>query len=155
MYSQKLVYSRNILILLQAICQAETDKDFKDIFDATCGILFLGTPHQGSDASFPRLLVALLTNPFFGSNAILLRLLQKHSTELSSLRQKFSQTISRIRDSHTRLPFLYAFIETKDTFLFNFISLGRVRTLALLWIPIPLPLISTERQLKSIKIIQV
>ena len=172
MYSKKLAYLRRNLILLQAICQAETDTDFKDIYDATCGIIFLGTPHQGSDSSYPGLLVASLTTPLFGSNAMLLRLLQKHSTELSILRQKFSQTISRMKDSHTqikdchtRLPLLYNFIETKNTLLFNFISLGRVRGLAFLWSLsltgtrlltwIPLPQILLRKTLKLTEIIQV
>lgn len=139
MYSQKLASSRSFLIISQAICQAETDVDFKDIYHATCGIIFLGTPHQGSDASYPGLLVALLTTTVFGSKAVLLRLLQKHSTELSTLREKFSRTISRMRDSHTqmrkepyeRLPLVYAFIETKDTLMLNFIPLGLVRDLTL------------------------
>ena len=142
MYSQKLASSRTFLIIWQAICQAEPDGDFKDIYDATCGIIFLGTPHQGSDASYPGLLLALLTTPIFGSKAVLLRLLQKHSTELSTLREKFSRTISRMKNSHTqmrrdpyeRLPLVYSFIETKDTLMFNFISLGRVRNLALKWL---------------------
>jgi hypothetical protein len=70
---------------------------------------------------------------------MLLRVLKKHSTELSTLRQKFAQTISRMRESHTQLrensytqlPLLYDFIETKDTLLCNFISLGLVRILTL------------------------
>ena len=149
MYSQKLVSSRTLLIFRQAICQAETDVRFKDTYNATCGVIFLGTPHQGSDASYPGLLIALLTTPFFGSKAVLLRLLQKHSTELSTLKEKFSQTIDRMRDSHTqmrdshtqmregpyeRLPLIYAFMETRDTLIFNFISLARVRNLALKWL---------------------
>ncbi len=171
MYSQKLASSRTFLIIPQAICQAETD--FKDICDATCGIIFLGTPHQGSDASYPGLLLALLTTPIFGSKAVLLRLLQKHSTELSTLREKFSRAISRMKDSHTqmrkdpyeRLPLVYSFIETKDTLIFNFISLGRVRNLALKWLrlltgtrlltEILLLLILLKIQSQSTKIIQV
>ena len=171
MYIQKLASLRTILIIPQAICQAETDS--KDIYDATCGIIFLGTPHQGSDASYPGLLLALLTTPIFGSKVVLLRLLQKHSTELSTLRKMFSRTISRMKDSHTqmrekpyeRLPLIYTFIETKDTLVFNFLSLGRVWNLALKWLSlltgtrlltgIPLPLILLKTQSQSTRIIQV
>lgn len=163
---------RTILIVRQAICQAETDLESKDIYDATCGFIFLGTPHQGSDASYPGLLIALLTTPLFGSKAVLLRLLQKHSTELSTLREKFSGTISRMRNTHSqirkysyeRLPLVYAFIETKDTLMFNFIPLGLVRSLALEWLPlltdtrsltgILLALILLKRQSQSTKIMR-
>lgn len=142
MYSQQSTSSNTNLIHLQAICHAETDVEFNNIYAATCGIIFLGTPHQGSDASRLGVLVAQLTTPFFGSKAILPRLLQKHSTELSTLSQRFSQTIHRTRDSrvqrrkvpHKQMPLLYAFIETKDTYLFNAISIGRVCSLPFQWL---------------------
>ena len=175
MYFQKLASSRTFLIIRQAICQADPDPDgdYKDIYDATCGIIFLGTPHQGSDASYPALLIALLTTPFFGSNAMLLRILQKHSMELSTLRENFSHRINQMRKSHNQmredhygwLPLIYAFIETKDTLMFNFISLGRVRNLALKYLrlltgirlltEILLLLTLPKLQSKSTKIIQV
>ena len=78
-----------------------------------------------------------------------------------------------MRDSHTqmrkdpyeRLPLVYAFIETKDTLLLNFIPLGQVRDLALKWLQlltgtrlltgILLALILLKIQSQSTKIIQV
>ena len=113
---------RIVLTFLQAICEAENDEDFKDVHSATSGVIFLGTPHQGSNTSSLGKLVALLTAPFFGSNAMLLRLLQKHSYDLSDLNDMFSQTIQRLQTP----PLLQSFIETRHTLLFGWIPLGLV-----------------------------
>ncbi|RDW58337.1 hypothetical protein BP5796_12267 [Coleophoma crateriformis] len=67
---------------LEAISEAKDDRGFEDIYDATCGIIFLGTPHQGSDASAPAVLLAVVTTPVFGSKAILPRLLQTRDSLL-------------------------------------------------------------------------
>ena len=95
------------------------EDDYRDILNATCGIIFLGTPHQGSDVSSLGAFAASVTSLLFGSNKMLLISLQKHSAGLSDLQNNFSASISKD-------IILYSFYETMPTYIFNCIPVGLV-----------------------------
>ena len=112
-------------MIAKALCEAEIEDKYKDILQSTRGVIFLGTPHQGSGAaSRTAVMVSALSYvPYLGSKATMLKLLCSHSDQLSTWRNRFSKTISR----HFSKPLLYSVIETKKTYIFGFISLGLVR----------------------------
>ena len=102
----------------QALALASSDEEYKDIQDATCAIIFLGTPHQGSGISMFGSAIALLTTPLFGSNKMLMRALQRNSTDLSNLHESFTR----------KLPdniLVVSLFETKATTIFG-VPLGLV-----------------------------
>ncbi|GAW23019.1 hypothetical protein ANO14919_125670 [Xylariales sp. No.14919] len=102
------------IIIKQALCLSK-DKDH--IVEDTSGILFLGTPHQGSSLSVAGSIVALLTS-FFGSNTELLFFLRRHSTQLSDLESSF-------RESHLKAK-IFSFCETKPSYALGCFSIGLI-----------------------------
>lgn len=86
--------------------------------DSTCGIVFLGTPHQGSNTAKFGKIIALLTSRVLGSKKMLLQGLQLHTTDLSNLQLDFYSACGtgiRITTVH----------ETRDSKLYN-IPIGMV-----------------------------
>ncbi|KAI1481363.1 hypothetical protein F4774DRAFT_424234 [Daldinia eschscholtzii] len=108
------------IIVKYAIHFAYSDSCFEDINRNTAGIIFLGTPHQGSGASSFGKALARLTS-FSGSNAMLLRLLSYGSPALLDLKRDFSTAITSI--FHQKPLLVYSFYETLPTF-FGWLSLG-------------------------------
>jgi hypothetical protein len=104
------------------LVQAAQRPEYRDIIDATCGIAFLGTPHQGSSASAIGAFIAWLTTPFFGSNKMLLKSLQWHTAELSNLHENFHNMIK----SQEKEIKIFSFYETGNTLLFNILPVGLV-----------------------------
>ncbi|KAI9730825.1 MAG: hypothetical protein M1834_005543 [Cirrosporium novae-zelandiae] len=107
------------IVIKEALIQAHDTKEYKDIFDAIYGILFLGTPHQGSSMSWLGQLLAMITAPLLGSNKMLLHSLEYHEYGLTELQQRFSQCLDKT-DKQFR-----AFYETLPTTFFGF-SVGLV-----------------------------
>lgn len=97
----------------------------QEILDATCGIVFLGTPHQGSPISFVGFLFSLITG-FLGSDGTLLLSMRNHDLSLRNLINRFDQRISD-RRMLIRQPFrIVSFHEEKYTFLFGWLCIGHV-----------------------------
>ncbi|KAI0900708.1 Alpha/Beta hydrolase protein [Annulohypoxylon nitens] len=106
------------ILIKHAINRVHWDTPFKDINYNIAGIIFLGTPHQGSSISRFGEILARLTS-FSGSNTSLLSLLSYHSQPLYDLRDSFSTTLEN------RKPFpIYSFYETRPTLLWGIFSLG-------------------------------
>jgi hypothetical protein len=72
--------------------RAEQDPSIEEIHNATCGIVFLGTPHKGSDVAWFGVCLAWITAPFFGSNKMLLKSLTYHDAELVNRQFLFSSS---------------------------------------------------------------
>ncbi|CEF76374.1 unnamed protein product [Fusarium graminearum] len=84
----------------------------EDILQDTCGIIFLGTPHQGSSLPWLGSIVTFLTKPL-GSDTTLVMSLTGDNSELSNLGQRFEETLKTM----ARRPHIVSFYETKVTFL--------------------------------------
>ncbi|CAG1965755.1 unnamed protein product [Fusarium graminearum] len=91
-----------------ALCSVGSE----DILHDTCGIIFLGTPHQGSSLPWLGSIVTFLTKPL-GSDTTLVMSLTGDNSELSNLGQRFEETLKTM----ARRPHIVSFYETKVTFL--------------------------------------
>lgn len=109
--------SRCLRLLLKALCMAETDSS--DIVDDTCGIIFLGTPHQGSPMSVVGAIVAFLTRLLGSSTGILLSL-RNHHVQLSDLEDRFGACMKK-KESRRRKTDIVSFYEAKHTFFLGFV----------------------------------
>src|SRR4051794_30063408 len=89
---------------------ARSDPRFEIIKTATFGIVFLGTPHRGSDATSMGQLVARLAKvAFYRPQTMLLDTLKRDSNELDTLSHQFSHM-------HASLKIVSCF-EQKETWI--------------------------------------
>jgi len=82
--------------------RAHHQEDFRSIFVSTYGIIFLGTPHNGSDmAGWGRILQymsdVVIPRRFFESESVLLRTLKKDNETLQSINNHFLDIYQRFR----------------------------------------------------------
>ncbi|UZP36914.1 hypothetical protein NXS19_004730 [Fusarium pseudograminearum] len=101
-------HSMGGIAIKEALCTVGSE----DIIQDTCGIIFLGTPHQGSSLSWLGSIVTFLTKPWGSDTTLVLSLIENNS-ELSNLGQRFEETLKTM----TRRPHIVSFYETKATFL--------------------------------------
>ncbi|OTA99070.1 hypothetical protein M426DRAFT_95973 [Hypoxylon sp. CI-4A] len=106
------------IIIKKALCESG---DSGDIPINTRGIIFLGTPHQGSSASRWGAAVASLTG-FLGSDRTLLLSLQSHSSYLSDLEDSFRGWVLP-KSPHIKV---ISFHESKPTYMFGWLSIGHI-----------------------------
>ncbi|KAI0545318.1 hypothetical protein F4679DRAFT_561655 [Xylaria curta] len=106
------------IIIKQALCASEPDQD---ISKNTCGIIFLGTPHQGTSVSNWGALLAFLTG-FLGSDNTLLLYLKRHNSDLSNLDWGFKKWI----DKKPWKIKVECFYEMRPTLIFGWLSIGLV-----------------------------
>ncbi|KAJ2968714.1 hypothetical protein NQ176_g9048 [Zarea fungicola] len=107
------------IIIKQALCSKDSGNTIND----TSGIIFLGTPHQGSSISIAGALLATMTG-FLGSDATLLLSLRNHRDELSNLTEAFKSYMAP-NDYRKRTVPIVSFFETKKTNILG-LSLGVV-----------------------------
>jgi hypothetical protein len=113
------------LVIKEAMVDAATSKQYKEILKATCGIIFLGTPHHGSQLSTPAIWAARLLG-FLGSNTMLLKSLQSHEANLTDLQERFVGVISDLPPDNV-MHHVFCFCETLDTRMKG-LPVGRVRS---------------------------
>lgn len=82
--------------------RAHHQEDFRSIFVSTYGIIFLGTPHTGSDmATWGRVLQqmsdAVIPRAFFHTESVLLKTLKKDNETLQSINSHFLDIYQRFR----------------------------------------------------------
>lgn len=106
--------------LYKALCSS----DSQDIVDDTSGILFLGTPHQGSSVSVAGAVLAWMTG-FLGSDTTLLLSLKSDDQQLSTLAANFKLCIASSNKHRKENIRITSFYETKKTYLLG-VSLGVV-----------------------------
>ena len=98
--------------------------DGHDSLADTCGIIFCGTPHQGSDfADWVAILRRLLSPPFehaFSSNTKITDALRRDSGYLGQLQERFADQLTARRKAGSPVE-VYCFYEelNKDTVLVN------------------------------------
>ncbi|KAJ6032487.1 peptidase C14 [Penicillium herquei] len=107
------------IIIKQALCGV----DSQEILNETCGVIFLGTPHQGSNVSITGTILTSLTG-IFGSDSTLLLSLRHHDKGLTDLAERFNA--HRVKSPLGEMLPVISFYETKPTYLFRYISLGQV-----------------------------
>ncbi|KAF2149823.1 hypothetical protein K461DRAFT_296243 [Myriangium duriaei CBS 260.36] len=105
------------IIIKQAIVLAANEGRW--LSTAACGIIFLGTPHKGSDISGRITWLVNLGAWLIGSKTILLKALQWHGDDLRQLDNSFLKVVNA--KPHIKL---HCFFETKDS---TFGPLGLVR----------------------------
>jgi hypothetical protein len=101
--------------------------DSREIVNNTSGIIFLGTPHQGSPVSIAGAILALATR-FLGSDPTLLLSLRSHNASLSNLADEFLTCIAanEVRRQKVRI---ISFYETMPMYLLGWFSIGLVRVI--------------------------
>ncbi|QUC21150.1 uncharacterized protein UV8b_05393 [Ustilaginoidea virens] len=77
-------------------------EDYRSIFVSTFGLIFLGTPHCGSDAATWGLVLqgmadAIMPRKFFESESVLLKTLKKDNETLSNINNHFLDIYQRFR----------------------------------------------------------
>lgn len=96
------------LVLKQALVLAQLDSHFKEIYNATYGIMFLGTPHSGSNvASFVKSVENVIYIAFPGSQMNLIEDLKKDSVALFNLSDEFRRIASELE--------IVSFYEQRET----------------------------------------
>ncbi|XDG03782.1 hypothetical protein ABKA04_003397 [Annulohypoxylon sp. FPYF3050] len=105
------------IIIKEALCASS---DSGNISDITKGIVFLGTPHQGSSTSYYGAVLASLTR-FLGSDSTLLLYLQSHGTYLSDVENNFRAWRNKQRELR-----IVSFYETMPTYMLKWLYLGMV-----------------------------
>ncbi|RDW63420.1 hypothetical protein BP6252_10965 [Coleophoma cylindrospora] len=77
-----IAHSYGGIIVKDALVLAKLYPEFSEISAATAGVIFLGTPHKGSNISAIGSLVARLASPVLGSSDMLIKSLGYHSSDL-------------------------------------------------------------------------
>ena len=103
----------------------------RDVVDHTCGIVFLGTPHQGSPVSRLGTVVARATG-LFGSNTGILLSLTSYRKQLFDLDVLFVKLMKEKEDRRGKTE-IVAFCETKPTRVLGWLSVGLVGAAVLVW----------------------
>jgi pimeloyl-ACP methyl ester carboxylesterase len=82
--------------------RAHHQEDFRSVFVSTYGIIFLGTPHNGSDLAFwgrtlQHMSDIIVPRKFFETESVLLRTLKKDNETLQSINVHFLDIYQRFR----------------------------------------------------------
>ncbi|RDA94102.1 hypothetical protein CP533_6594 [Ophiocordyceps camponoti-saundersi (nom. inval.)] len=101
------------IVIKEALCIAGDDE--KEIVDDTHGIVFLGTPHQGSAASTLGAMAASLMT-LAGSDASLMLSLKSRKKQLSDLEERFGQCMKEKQRRREKTE-LVCFSETKPSWI--------------------------------------
>lgn len=84
------------IVIQEAIIQANGSHDFQHLATATVGVVFLGTPHRGTQAVEWGMFIARTGNELgFGSSDSILRELTEDSEGLTDLRYQFTIWLNR------------------------------------------------------------
>ncbi|KAI1175050.1 armadillo-type protein [Nemania sp. FL0916] len=105
------------IIIKEALCRSG---DAAEIVHDTCGILFLGTPHQGSPLSVFRFIIAWATT-LLGSSIGFLFALRRHSDQLSDLDSRFDNVRKNLKDAE-----ICSLHETIPFYVLGFLSIGLI-----------------------------
>jgi hypothetical protein len=103
-----IVHSLGGLLLKKALCISEgsSHEHLKELDRCTIGIIFLGTPHRGSDiASLPDMALKALRAFGKQSNRDLVPLFDRNSTELENISRDFAEWVNKNRGRFNAMCF--------------------------------------------------
>jgi hypothetical protein len=103
-----IVHSLGGLLLKKALCISEgsSHEHLKELDRCTIGIIFLGTPHRGSDiASLPDMALKALRAFGKQSNRDLTPLFDRNSTELENISRDFAEWVNKNRGRFNAMCF--------------------------------------------------
>ena len=83
---------------LQALVSAKLhEEDYPNIIRLVAGIIFLGTPHRGSNSQSKASVIASIASAVsYGEHSSLLRVVEKDSEMLADLLHDFTRTVTTI-----------------------------------------------------------
>lgn len=114
--------SSSIVIQTLSYCHLNriTLPDVYSIFESTCGIVFLGTPHRGSDkAVLADTITSILRLVIRSNNQAILEPLKRDSQVLARISESFNVGLVEKTDI-----IIYTFHESLETPGFGIVSLG-------------------------------
>ena len=82
--------------MCQALVSAKLHlEDYPDVIKATAGVIFLGTPHRGSNSQSKAAVIATIVSALgCGENSNLLKAVEKDSEMLNDLLHDFTRTVN-------------------------------------------------------------
>ena len=108
--------------MIQALFQAKLEHRYNSISESTIGIVFLGTPHRGSEkAAYGKVLATLATAVLNKPSPRLVNALQVNSEALMSLRTNFRFQLPKYQ--------VYSFYEMKPMKMLTTLVSTKMRTL--------------------------
>ncbi|KFY69329.1 hypothetical protein V496_00331 [Pseudogymnoascus sp. VKM F-4515 (FW-2607)] len=91
-----IAHSLGGLVCEQALlCCGEGDKNLEKVFRSTRGIIFMGTPHAGSDLANWGYVLATLLSTLRNTNSAILDPLRQKSDVLTAIQQQFQQCLRK------------------------------------------------------------
>jgi hypothetical protein len=94
--------------------------------DALVGLIFLGTPHFGSELAYPVARLARIFGTLFASSDLLLRSMTPEDAHLNELHNQFLKRCEQEGDGLDLWRNSSRFYEEKPTMLLGLFSFGRV-----------------------------
>ncbi|KAK5997494.1 hypothetical protein PT974_02857 [Cladobotryum mycophilum] len=110
------------IVIKEALC--DPSEGSQEIFEDTCGIVFLGTPHNGSPVSGLAATLASLTGSLGSNNGLLLSL-RSNESRLSDLSKRFYQCLERKEEKGKKTNILFI-CENKPTYILQCVSVGLI-----------------------------
>lgn len=94
---------------------AHEEAKYKELLHSTCGIMFMGTPHDGADAAKLASTIANIANSITTLNTINLEILERDSDRLQGISKSFGflkdlRIVTVIESNKTRIPYTNVYI---------------------------------------------
>ena len=93
------------------ISRGSAQKYYKDVFESTAAIAFIGTPHLGSDKAAWALPLTRLANVLREANREMLKAFTPGSEMLATLQQEFHTMLEDCRRNHGKTIEMFCFYE--------------------------------------------
>lgn len=103
------MHSLGGLVTKKALSLSESsfEEYLKEMDRCTIAIAFLGTPHRGSDVSFPKIFVNVLRAAGKQGNNKILRLFDRESDDLENVSKDFAQWVKKKEKDGFKLKCFY------------------------------------------------
>lgn len=93
------------------ISRGAAQQYYKDVFESTVAIAFMGTPHLGSNKAAWAVPLTRLANVLRAANKEILQVLTPGSEMLANLQQEFHSMLEDYRQNHDKTLKIFCFYE--------------------------------------------